>query len=105
MARLVHGVKAQKPVATRPRCRFDCPLEDVIAGRKTECQSPRLVRGENGRWVRDGPKASSHPCDRSKTAKGTNPKSDAGREANPPGEAAISPTRTWDTGLTKSSGE
>lgn len=55
-ARLVDGVKPQKPIAVRPR-QTTVPWWTWVAGPKTERQSPRLVRDENGTWVLDRPKA------------------------------------------------
>jgi len=55
-ARLVDGAEAQKPNAARPQIPIVL-LRTRIAGQKTERQSPRLVRDENGRWVRECPKA------------------------------------------------
>jgi len=77
MARLVDGVKAQKPVATRPYARTKCPCEDVIAGQKPNARARDWSVATTACGSASAQRQ-SHPSNRSKTAKGTNPKSDAG---------------------------
>jgi len=100
--RLVHGAKAQKPTPSRPRDAL--PRESRFAGHKTERKSPREVGGKNGRWVRESQKP-SHPWNRRKTAKGSNPMSDTGKSANCPGQVATGLWRARNTGMKRSSGE
>jgi len=102
-ARLVDGAKAQEPNAARP---YDRTRELSLEGRDRGIRKPNAktrdwsVAKTAGGFAKA--QRQSHPCDRRKAAKGNNPTSDAGRDANSSGEAATGPMRTWDTGMKKS---